>query len=142
MAKRRSKARKPAKKSRKTMKMVAKASVKKSAKGPRRMAKAGIKLGKPSQRRARKSATMSAARHRPIMIKTIVIKKGASKSTSSANPFGFSLPEMPFGYGRDSVVSALVVMLILFAVISAGIFYPQTKAHQQSLMMTPATMQK
>jgi hypothetical protein len=73
------------------------------------------------------------------MIKTIVIKKGARKA---ADALGFGLPAMPFGYSRDSVVNALVLMLILVALVSAGIFYPQTKSPHQAWTAAPVMMQK
>ena len=53
------------------------------------------------------------------------------------------LPAMPFNYSHDSVMNVLVGMLILFAVVSAGIFYPQTTTTEQALTAAaPGMMQK
>ena len=100
----------------------------KAAKQPRRQSHAGVK---------------KLAARTPIMIpiKTGMMKK--AKPADPANPLGISLASIPFGYGRDAVMNALVGMLILVAVVSAGIFYPQTKTTQQALTATaPGVMQK
>ena len=124
---------KAAKKPRKAMKMAAKTAVRKSAKAhKKRMAKPGKKAGKMAAKHAKKHAS-----NRAIMIP---IESGKAKA-DPANPLCITIPAMPFGYSRDSVMNALVVMLMLFALIGAGVFYPQTKAPQQALT-APVMMQK
>ena len=39
-------------------------------------------------------------------------------------------------------MNVLVGMLILFAVVSAGIFYPQTTTSERALTAAPGVMQK
>jgi hypothetical protein len=107
-----------------------------AAKGrKKRMGKPAKKAGKHAAKRARKSTAHSG----PIMLP---VKARKAKRADPTNPLGIRLPKIPFGYSRDSVMSALVVMLILFAVIGAGVFYPQTKAPQQSLTVSAPVMMK
>ncbi len=127
MAKRNSKKRgKAAKKPRKTMKMAAK-----------KTAKAHKKAGKHAAR----SATMAAHKRAHKSAIMIPIKAHKAKPADPVNPLGITIPAVPFGYSRDSVMNALVVMLILFALIGAGVFYPQVTAPPQALPVAPGTMQ-
>ena len=102
-----------------------------AAKGTRKTAKRGKRSAKPAKR-ARKPA--KAAPSHPIMIPiNIATEKLASLP---------SLPAKPLGYSRDSFVNALAAVLILFALIGAGILYPQPKPHQSLSAPAPAVMQK
>ena len=63
------------------------------------------------------------ARNVPATANTIMIPiKSGRRSADPANPLGLSIPAMPFGYGRDSIMNALVVMLILFALLERRYF--------------------
>jgi hypothetical protein len=145
MAKRRSKARgKASAKSRqKTKKPMTAATAKPATRRKTRKAKSRRKVtGKAATKRGRKTAAMQA---KPIIIpvKAGANKPGVARKTGPANPLGINLPAMPFPYSRDSVMNVLVGMLILFAVVSAGIFYPQTTTTEQALTAAaPGMMQK
>ena len=130
-AKGRTKRKAPAKKPRKMM----------AAKKPaRKAAKRGAKrMAKPAARRASKRAR-HAARMAPAAPIMIPIRAEAAKP--QAMPAKPAAANMSFSYGGDSVMSALVGLLILIAVVSAGIFYPQIKSHQPSAAAPGTTQHK
>ena len=125
----RTKRNRTAKKPRKRV-MAAKKAVKKTGKrGAKRRAKP-----RKAAKHAHKPAAMAPAK--PIMIS---IKTEPAKPAAHAP---VNMPAMPSGFGGDSVMGALVALLILIAVVSAGIFYPQTKAHQPPALDTGAMQHK
>jgi len=120
----RSKRKAPAKKPRKTMAAAARKAVRKSARrGAKRVAKPA---GKHAAKRVFKAVRVPTA---PIMIP---IKTETAMPAEPTAPAAMSMPSLPFGYGRDSIMNMLAIMLILIAVISAGIFFPQIKAPNQA----------
>jgi hypothetical protein len=139
MAKRRSKrhGKASAKSRRKTKRPMTAAAAKPATRRKTRKAKSRSKVaGKAAASRTRKTAAM---RPKPIVIP---VKTAMAPKTDPANPLGITLPAMPFNYSRDSVMNVLVGMLILFAVVSAGIFYPQTTTTERALTAAPGVMQK
>ncbi len=139
MAKRRSKRRgkASAKSRRKSKRPMTAAAAKPAARRKARKAKSRRKVtGKAAASRTRKTAAM---RPKPIVIP---VKTGNAPKADPANPLGITLPAMPFNYSRDSIMNVLVGMLILFAVVSAGIFYPQTTTTERALTAAPGVMQK
>lgn len=138
MAKRRSKRRgkASAKSRRKSKRPMTAAAAKPAARRKARKAKSRRKVtGKAAASRTRKTAAM---RPKPV----IPVKTGNAPKADPANPLGITLPAMPFNYSRDSIMNVLVGMLILFAVVSAGIFYPQTTTTERALTAAPGVMQK
>jgi hypothetical protein len=139
MAKRRSKARGKASKSRrKAKKPMTAAAAKSATHRMTRMAKPGKKAtgrtGKSAAKRRHATATMIARKGTIVIpVKTGAARTGIARKTDPANPLGIKLPAMPFDYSHDSVMNVLVGMLILFAVVSAGIFYPQTTTSERAL---------
>ena len=148
MAKRRSKARGKASKSRrKTKKPMTNA--KPATRRKPKMAKPGKKAAATRPHAAKSAAKRvraTIAMHKGaivIPVKAGANKPGVARKTGPANPLGINLPAMPFNYSHNSVMNVLVGMLILFAVVSAGIFYPQTTTTEQALTAAaPGMMQK
>ena len=133
-AKGRTKRKSPAKKPRKMMAAKKKPSRKTAKRGAKRTAKPAARR---ASKRARHAARMATAA--PIMIP---IKTETPMPARQAAPVARSMPAMPSGHGGDSIMTALVGLLILIAVVSAGIFYPQTKTANQALTVsTPGPMQ-
>jgi hypothetical protein len=118
----------------------AKPATRRKAKKAKPGKKAAGRAAKPAARRMRAAAPKKAI---VIPVTTGAIKTPAAPKADPANPLGFTMPAMPFNYSRDSVMNVLVGMLILFAIVSAGIFYPQTTTTSQALTATaPGMMQK
>ena len=126
-----------AKSRRKTKKPLTAAAAKPATRRKTRKAKSRRKVaGKAAASRTRKAAAMHP---KPIVIP---VKTAMAPKADPANPLGITLPAMPFNYSRDSIMNVLVGMLILFAVVSAGIFYPQTTTSERALTAAPGVMQK
>jgi len=95
--------------------------------------RAGKHVAKAARRRASKRSRNAArmAPAAPIMIPI----RAAAQPAKHAHPA--KMPALP-AYSRDAVMNALVGMLILIAVVSAGIFYPQMKSHDRALTAAPS----
>jgi len=99
-----------------------------------------------TRKTTRKATRHKAKRPRKTMAAAAkrTTKKSAKRSAKHARKSDKMppwMPARPFGYSRDSVMNALAGVLILFALISAGIMYPQPKPAGMTAP-APAVMQK